>query len=261
MPGRTNLSGGTDPLSPFKDDAEERWAAWLAGTFEEQYGSLLEELDPQQPKDPGNDWWQGWIALMAGFAVADLQRMSEEGAFSTIEHTGVGVDWDVVLGQSENWASTYGFGLVRDINATSQQALQAGLQRYYNGEIDYATLVQQMSSRYGPVRGAMIASTEVTRGFERGVDIYEDELRRQGMQTDRVWWTEAGACPICEPNHGILRSQGWTISGAPAHPRCRCWTDLVLVGAQRSAILVPNWPRKSAIRVIVRVPQGELVGE
>jgi len=247
MPERVSLTGEKDPNARAKDDAEERLAAFMAGTFSDQYEALFDEMDAEQPSDPGNEFWHGWAQVMLAFMGIELLFMSQESAMNASEFSGIGVDWEFVIDQAENWSSTYAFNLVTNINENTRMSLQKYLQRYFAGEIDFEGLRGSLASRFSPVRADMIAITEVTRGFERGIDIYEDALNFFGLQTDRIWYTEddGNVCEICEPNHGILRSEGWTASGVPPHPRCRCWTVLVKRNTAQRSIVVPDWPRKN----------------
>lgn len=230
---RYDVSGKIDPASLYKDAAEERWAASMTGLLFDQYTDLRRELK-KETRDPDPGWWASWETTYLAFMAPEFLNMAELAAQTSATRLGIGVDWNLVLSEAENWASTYAFGLVRDMNLSSEAALQNALQRFYAGQIDQQTLYDMLLPRFGPVRASNIASTEVTRGFQRGLDIYEHGLQQQGLVTDQVWWTEAGACPLCAANHGRYRDRdGWTISGTPAHPNCRCWTALVVVTSAR----------------------------
>ena len=147
-----------------------------------------------------------------------------------MERSGIGVDYDDVLNLSSKWASDYGFELVTNINANSQRALQAALQDFYSGKLDYNGVVNNISGYFSPVRAEMIASTEISRGFSQGGELYEQQLRQMGYNTDIIWYTQEGACEICKPNHKQLkRRNGWTVAGVPAHPRCRCWEEVLIL--------------------------------
>lgn len=229
MPSRINLNGDRDPDARLKDRTEAEWAALLAGVLSDQYDELLEQLDPNNPNPPSPTWWDKWgTTLMAALGVS-LLNLSQVATESAVNYYGVGVDWDAVLQASQDWATRYGYDLVRGINATSQAGLQKLLSSYQSGTIDYDTLVQMLSNQYGPTRAASIAATEVSRGFEQGIDIYQDQLEKLGMQTDRVWLTAVGACPLCEPMHGRLESEGWPEGPPPRHPNCYCYTEVVVL--------------------------------
>lgn len=218
------------PISQRQRTAEEeRWSAELASILSDQYDSLAEQLNPQFPNNPPNDWWEKWrteIAAFLGISLLQLSQLSAEDAVATY---GIGVDWDAILNASQEWVSGYNFELVRGINATSEAALQGLLNDYYAGRIDYDTMLGMLETRFGPTRAASIATTEVTRAYEQGIDMYQQELDGLGLDTDRVWITEAGACPYCEPYDGVLESEGWDDGPPPLHVSCRCSSEIVLL--------------------------------
>lgn len=228
MPNRISAGGKRDPDSRLKDQAEEEWAAYLAGMFSEQYDSLVDQLDPNNPQPPPPSFWDEWGATIASYLALSLFDLAQASSQSAIERIGIGANWDAVLNASQEWASRYSFSLVRDINATSQAALQKLLSDYYGGRLDYDGMLAMLESRFGPTRAASIAATEVTRGFEQGIDIYQQELDGLGLETDRVWITEAGACPICSPYDGVLESEGWAEGEPPLHTNCLPGDTLVL---------------------------------
>jgi hypothetical protein len=228
---RVNLNGDRDPAAIQKDRAEAELAASLAAMFADQYDSLMEVTSPEQPSPPA-DWWDEWQKELAAIIALSLLALAEQGAEQAVAYYGIGVDWDAILNGSQQWASNYSYELVRDLTATNRAALQNALSRFYSGQIDYQTMVDSLASRFGPTRAAAIASTETTRSFEQGIDMYQQELEGLGLSTDRVWWAEADACPLCLPYHGVLESEGWLDGPPPIHTNCLTGDALVLpVGA------------------------------
>ena len=228
MPFRFSITGEVDPFALFKDQGEEDLGFWWASQFNQQYDDLLAQLASDQPRDPPESWWEKWgtaltigmIPIMLNFAEIAIQENAT--GFSA-----VAIDWNRVIGEATNWADTYSFGMVKDVNAISQANLQEQLRLFYNNQLSLKDMKANLLPIFGPVRAAAIATTETTRGFERGQDILEEHLKQSGVLTDRQWFTEPGACAICAPNEGKFRDRdGWTTSGAPAHPNCRCWTVL-----------------------------------
>jgi hypothetical protein len=67
--------------------------------------------------------------------------------------------------------------------------------------------------------------TEVTRAYAAGELEGVKLAEAAGYRMEQVWHTNRDelVCAICAPNDGKGRSQGWTVAGPPAHPRCRCW--------------------------------------
>ena len=236
-----------------RKQAEEEWAARLAGVFSDQYDELVGELGPaDRPVDPPPSWWDKWGTTIAAFLGVSLLELTQMSAELEISRVGIAVNWDGVLSAAQDWTSRYTFDLVRGINTTSQQALQGLLNNYYSGKIDYDTLVSMLESRFGPTRAASIATTEVTRGMEQGIDIYQQGLAELGIETDRIWSAEPGACPICAPYDGVTESQGWYDGPPPLHPNCRCVTHVILLPGTRS---YREWLKKNGRYLLAAKPQ------
>jgi len=189
---------------------------------------LREVTSPEHPAPPA-DWWDEWQKEMAAILALSLLALAEQGAEQAVAYYGIGVDWDAILNGSQQWANQYSFELIRDLTTTNRTAVQNALSRFYGGQIDYQTMVDSLASRFGPVRGSAIATTETTRAFEQGLDMYQIELEGLGLGTDRVWWAEVDACPLCLPYHGVLESEGWTDGPPPIHTNCRCWSEIVVL--------------------------------
>ena len=133
-----------------------------------------------------------------------------------------------------NFSETHVFGLVKDLNLSSQKHLQKSLTNFFNTPEDLRSvddLAANIATRFGATRAENIAITEVTRGFERGKEIDQEELARLGIKTEPRWHTKRDeeVCIICRPNEDLLKSEGWTAAGIPAHPRDRCWTTIEVV--------------------------------
>jgi hypothetical protein len=221
-------------IDKLRRSAEADVSAALAGYLSEQYDGLLEELDPEKPFQPDTNWWDNWQAeLMVILGVA-LLKLSNDSSEFTMEEYGIGVDWSAVLSSSQRWATSYSFDLVRGITGTTQAALQDLLSQYYAGTINYTTLESMIAQQFGPMRALSIARTETTRAIEQGIDVYQDQLEALGIGTDRVWHTEPGACPICEPYDGVLESEGWDDGEPPLHPNCACDTEIIILPGEKN---------------------------
>ncbi|MCK5564492.1 MAG: hypothetical protein KAJ07_04545 [Planctomycetes bacterium] len=232
MVKRVSLTGENDLNAKDKDTSEELIAVFMAAAFVDQYAELVDDLDEEAPVDPGPDFWQKWTTFFLSWWIGQLTGEALASAGNASDISGVGVDFDEVAAQAENWASSYAFNLVTGINENTRQALQRSLSNFYADKIDFEGLVKSLIPQFSPTRAESIAVTETTRGFERGLDIYEDELVKLGFRTDRKWHTreDEKVCVICEPNNNKLRNRdGWTVAAIPAHPRDRCWTEIVVV--------------------------------
>lgn len=231
-----------------RKQAEEEWAARLASVFSDQYDELVDELESERPVDPPPGWWDEWGTTIAAFLGVSLMELTQMSAELEISRVGISVNWDNVLNAAQNWTSSYTFDLVRGINTRSQQALQGLLNNYYSGKIDYDTMVSMLESRFGPTRAASIATSEVTRGVEQGIDIYQQELEALGIETDRIWYTEPGACELCAPYDGVLESEGWYDGPPPLHPRCACHSEIILLPGTRS---YREWLNKNGYLILM----------
>ena len=231
---RLSMDGDEDPQGNEKDKDERKLARTISGILADQYSDLIDNLDTDEPSDPGADFWERWGVVLLAAITPFLISIGEKSAQGNMQGVGIGVAWDDVQDAVEQWASAYSFRLVSDITNTSRNALRAQLANFYSGQLDYDALTTILQNRYGPVRAAMISATETQRGYEMGLNIYEDQLRRLGVQTDRQWFVEdQDACPLCLPNNKKLRNRdGWTQSGIPAHPNCRCWSEVVTLDNQ-----------------------------
>src|SRR3990167_7124051 len=228
MPSRVSLDGNRDPSAILKDRTEAEWAMQLSALLSDQYDALVGELG-DNGNSPSPNWWQEQNAYLLSFLGVSLFETAQVSVESVIAEYGIGVDWDAVLNASQDWAQSYGFDLVSGINSSSQQALQKLMSQFHSGAIDYDTMLNMLTSQYGPTRASAIAATEVNRSFEQGIDIYQNELQKLGLTTDRVWLTTEGACAICLPLHGVLESEGGDFDAPPAHPNCFCFTEIVTV--------------------------------
>lgn len=224
-----------DPNARQKERAERELAASLAALLDDQYEDLLVQLSQTTtPQVPQFGWWEEWQVAMVGALGLSMFQISENAALSMAEYTGIAVDYDAILNAAQGWSSQYSFDLVRGINDTSRAALQDLLQDFYSGSIDFDTLEAMLSSRYGATRAASIATTEVTRAWEQGVDMYQTELEGLGLDVDRIWHCEPDACPLCSPYDGVLESEGWDDGEPPLHPNCACLTEIVVLPGSKN---------------------------
>jgi hypothetical protein len=152
-----------------------------------------------------------------------------------VKQGGIGVDWGVINQRAAEWASQYSFDLVSGIVNTTRATLQKQVSDFSTDSRTLKDLRQSLEGLFGPVRAAMIAETEVTRAASEGEQAFGDELGKLGLQVDFIWVTNndeiVRRCPICWPRHEKRRGDGWT-DFPPAHPRCRCWVNTVVVAAR-----------------------------
>lgn len=233
MPDRTTQNGDTDPLGDAKDQAERKLARELAKLLKLQLTRLL-ELTPEELLALPQSFWDNEAAMLLNFLSPELQSMSTESALFTINQFPVGVAYDIINAEALAWAGEYGFDLVSGLNDHSRSIVRQVTQDFIaTPGMTIETMVQRLTPTFGPVRAEMIAVTEVTRAYGQGQIIAADAVRNEGLEVEEVWETNNDelVCPICGPNHGKPRSDGWTVRDIPAHPRCRCWYSHVWVAA------------------------------
>lgn len=186
-------------------------------------GVLLSALgDPPLIDNLTNNVWQGLADQYSTAILPELERMFESAAAAMLSEMGIGVEWSLINERAAQWASTYGYNLIKDINAANVRQVQKAVESFYRQKWTLGDLKQKLQSIFGPVRAEMIAITETTRAASEGVRGYVEELRRQGAklqgrintsQDDRV-------CPICGPKDG----KDPDVEGYPPyHISCRCW--------------------------------------
>lgn len=138
----------------------------------------------------------------------------------------LGLEWGNLGKPTSDWARWYVDSLVAGLIGTSRRLYEADHGDMTQEEIDF-----WLAGYFSETRAELIASTETTSGFWHGQEIMAGLLILQGFRLEPVWNTQMDerVCTICAPNHGLERRQGWTVSGLPAHPRCRCFVTWKLV--------------------------------
>lgn len=152
------------------------------------------------------------------------------------------INWSLVNERAAAAARSYAFNLVRGITETTRDTLQRQVASFIEmPEQDLQALGEQVGRTFGPVRGEMIATTEVTRAAAQGERDLLAEIRNLDPQAmvAQVWQTsnDESVCPICAPLNGVRRGPtgyqhpdtGEIYDAPPAHPRCRCAVATQLV--------------------------------
>ena len=217
---------------PNRDELEAQLARKLGKLSRAQMGRLLELLgDPPRVENVPPTFWDEAGKEMVAALSPFLEKVYLEQARRMLDDLPIGVDWALVNKRAVEWASRYTFDLVRGINDTTRDALQANVARYFEQGLTIGDLEDSIAGLFGPVRAEMISVTEITRASTEGERAIAAELAEQGIVMRPVWNTSNDelVCPICEP-----RNQE-TIEGddyPPAHPRCRCSTSHELIMTQ-----------------------------
>jgi len=135
-----------------------------------------------------------------------------------------GVDLDVAV---TDWAERYTGDLTDGLIATTRELM--GRAATAQSPEEAAKLIARA---LGPERAELISITEVTTALSAGLAIlgalYNNAF---GIQLDERWFTQQDerTCRVCGPLHNKTR-QVWEREfpdGPPAHPRCRCYKQVV----------------------------------
>jgi len=214
------------PDLPGRNDWERKLARLLGRYFQGRLADLIEQLgDPPNLNNVSQEWYDSLDEVQVPL-VDVLEAIYLDSAKMLLDTQRIGTDWGLVNARAVEWARQYGFGLVKDINTTTRSNLQSIIPGFFEESgRTIGDLKQSLSGTFGPVRAEMIAITETTRAASEGQLWLEDELRKDGIATYRVWQTnrDETVCPICAPRHGKRIEDGQL---PPAHPRCRCWWNL-----------------------------------
>jgi hypothetical protein len=165
--------------------------------------------------------------MVTGYREAALRLQSQFGSV---------LDEADVVALAEEWAAANSDAVARSVVDTTRQRLARRVERFFSlrggnedppGEDE---IEEMLAPEFGPTRAAAVAVTEYTRADTAGILRLKDEFAAQGVQFVELWYTaeDDRVCPICGPNHGKRRGDGWDFP-PPAHPRCRCAIVLELV--------------------------------
>lgn len=161
-------------------------------------------------------------------------RLKSADALAKTAGVSGAINWSLVNDRAATAARRYAFELVRGITDTTRDTLQRQVAQFFETPAqDLQALGEQIGRTFGPVRGEMIATTEVTRASAQGERDLLSEIRNLDPQARvaQVWQTSNDeiVCPICAPLNGVRRGpagyqhpDGSTYDAPPAHPRCRC---------------------------------------
>ena len=168
----------------------------------------------------------------------ELAQAVAEQALREAAIAGIDVDIVAVNTAALEWAREYSYSLITGIMDTTRGLVAEVVARFVETPgMTIGDVTALLAPAFGEVRAKMIAVTELTRAYARGSLIYQQLLQKYGLRMERVWQTSADerVCPICGPFNGESENE-WGDEfpdGPPAHPRCRCWVNLRLVGRER----------------------------
>ena len=161
----------------------------------------------------------------------ELRGVAKQEFSRRVDEVGVAFESVAVDQAASRWAREYSYSLVRGIAARTREVVASAMQQYVAGAgMTRRDLLDLLEPAFGEVRANAIATTEVTRAFSQGTNIYKDMMHDAGIEMERVWHTNHDelVCPICRPLNE-KREKDWDAqfpNGPPAHVNCRCGTGL-----------------------------------
>jgi hypothetical protein len=209
-----------EPARSLEDTIAIVLAAQLAADLE----GVLDDIEAG--REPDTDHLAEGLALLL---IPLLMRAAIAATLREAAIMGVDVDMALVNAAALEWATQYSAELVKGLTVTTQAAIDEAMQTYREHPgMNRAGLAALLAFAFGMGRAAMIAATEVTRGYTAGVGVYQHLLARQRVPTVRIWDTAADerVCVVCLPMDGLAERYWEPKSGPPAHVRCRCQTHL-----------------------------------
>lgn len=215
-------------MPPFdRNELERRLARVLSRGLRAEMGKLLDLLGdpPDLSRVPYEYWQTGWKDIQRDIEpiLVDTFLAQAESLMGTVT---IGADWGRFNVIAADWARTYTYDLVKDIEGTTRGALERLLQKdipgYFEEGLTSRELARRLEAQFGAVRAEMIAVTETTRAAVEGERAYVAELVKEtGKEMIPIWLTsnDERVCPICNPRNEKPITGG---DFPPAHPRCRC---------------------------------------
>jgi len=162
-----------------------------------------------------------WLDAMWEGALSVVGVMDEAG----LPHVDEGALYDSIL----DWISQNAPYQASLIWETTRSAVEKAIE-LWNGE-DEQQLEDLLEPIFGESRAETIGMTEAilaaTMGNLLGWDIY-------GIIEEVIWMTaeDERVCPICRPKHETVIQLYDALYGGdrpPAHARCRCWLEAILI--------------------------------
>jgi HK97 family phage portal protein len=155
----------------------------------------------------------------------------------------VGIDFDpaVINSAAWNWARTFTNEYMVKLSDATQKVVRDAVAKFVSTPgMTNADLRALLEPAFGTVRAQLWATTETTRAFSMGTNLYQRELADMGVDFERIWSTsndEEKVCVVCAPLNGKPEDvwAGEFPDGPPAHPRCRCHPTLRLRRKKASA--------------------------
>ncbi len=217
-----------DPNGAAKDKDEARVARIMRVELNGQLTRIMAALgDPPDLNRLDLEFWTEEQQALIRALRPEIERMVVAGAQTTFDLLPVQFDWALAAEDAITFAQQYTFELVgtpngmgRSLTATTRRVLQTKVSAYIENPTTIGELRNELfKAGFSKTRANAIAVTEVTRAYARGEEISAKHSQEAGLELEPIWHTNEDelVCPICGPNNGKRKSEGWTVAKIPAH--------------------------------------------
>lgn len=234
-----------DPREPGRDDKEryeDRLLMVIRRQFKKQRELITARLEQNFPsrKDlppiPIDDLInsEGDDEFMA--QLIRVISLSTVGGVDLFKNAiSVGLDYSLINDEALQWARDYSYELIKGTSQTTRNFVSDAITRFIDTPgFTLGDIAQQLEGIFSLDRAQMIAVTETTRAFAEGQTMAGNELLKQfpDVRVTETWFTnnDDRVCAVCGPLNGeeVDLGKGFSHGGQrpPAHPRCRCWTQV-----------------------------------
>lgn len=171
--------------------------------------------------------------------VADLIRLIATAGVGGVnlfqQQVAVGLDYNLINDQALQFARDYTYDLITGIDATTRDLISNAISRFIETPgMTIGDITRELESIFSLNRAQLIAVTETTNAYAMGQQIAGEALLAQfpDVRVVKKWYTnnDDRVCPICGQLDGeeVDITDNFSHGGAnpPAHPNCRCWTNV-----------------------------------
>jgi len=236
--GYKALPPKSEPDAAAKLKAEKKLAAVVGAYFArlaKRATAILLSGPPAEEKAvvigwDTDDFWDDpeFVADLLAILVA----ANKLGVLSLPAMLGLDLDLTATNTEAEAAARQYAYDLIKDLTATSREALQTVIGDFVSTPgMTIGDVIDRLP--FSEQRAALIATTEITRAYATGQAAAGAALAEQypDVRVVKEWHSnrDEAVCPICSPLDGVEVDEDEQFDnefdGPPSHPGCRCWVS------------------------------------
>jgi len=173
--------------------------------------------------------------VLAGMGAANQSLLKNKPANpdKAVKAITLNVDWNLISKEAYEFAQTYTYDLIKNLDAETVKKVQAALSAWAvsgGTTSDLRALLEPIFN--DKARAQLVAETEGTRIFNEGA---QKRWANVGVNKMKFLTVRDGlVCPTCKNLYGAIGvvGQGWQVDGVtyyiPVHPRCRCFSRPVI---------------------------------